>query len=83
LPRGSVVISATNGKTTTAALSGSILAHAGIATIDNFAGANMAGGNRLGAAGEAAAVAGRLRSSACSRLTSSGSPALLAHCDRE
>jgi UDP-N-acetylmuramyl tripeptide synthase len=44
LPRGSVVISATNGKTTTAALCGSILARAGIATIDNFAGANMAGG---------------------------------------
>jgi UDP-N-acetylmuramyl tripeptide synthase len=44
LPRGSVVISATNGKTTTAALSGSILARAGIATVDNFAGANMAGG---------------------------------------
>jgi UDP-N-acetylmuramyl tripeptide synthase len=44
LPRGSVAISATNGKTTTAALSGSILARAGIATIDNFAGANMAGG---------------------------------------
>jgi UDP-N-acetylmuramyl tripeptide synthase len=39
-----VVISATNGKTTTAALSGSILAGAGIATVDNFAGANMAGG---------------------------------------
>jgi UDP-N-acetylmuramyl tripeptide synthase len=44
LPRGSVVISATNGKTTTAALSGSILARAGVATVDNFAGANMAGG---------------------------------------
>jgi UDP-N-acetylmuramyl tripeptide synthase len=44
LSRGSVVISATNGKTTTAALSGSILARAGIATVDNFAGANMAGG---------------------------------------
>ena len=44
LPRGSVVISATNGKTTPAALSGSILAGAGIATVDNFAGANMAGG---------------------------------------
>jgi len=44
LPRGSAVISATNGKTTTAALSGSILARAGVATVDNFAGANMAGG---------------------------------------
>ena len=44
LPRGSVTISATNGKTTTAAFTSSILAHAGIATVDNFAGANMAGG---------------------------------------
>lgn len=44
LPRGSVVISATNGKTTTAALSASILSRAGIAVVDNFAGANMAGG---------------------------------------
>jgi UDP-N-acetylmuramyl tripeptide synthase len=44
LPRGSVVISATNGKTTTAALSASILSRAGIATVNNFAGANMAGG---------------------------------------
>jgi lipid II isoglutaminyl synthase (glutamine-hydrolysing) len=44
LTRGSVTISATNGKTTTAALAGSILTQAGISTVDNFAGANMAGG---------------------------------------
>jgi UDP-N-acetylmuramyl tripeptide synthase len=44
LARGSVAISATNGKTTTTALAGSILEHAGITTVDNFAGANMAGG---------------------------------------
>jgi len=44
LPRGCVTISATNGKTTTASLTGSILASAGIARVDNFAGANMAGG---------------------------------------
>ena len=44
LPRGSVVISATNGKTTTAALAASILEAAGIATVHNVAGANMAGG---------------------------------------
>jgi len=44
LPRGSVTISATNGKTTTAAFLSAILSRAGIATVDNFAGANMAGG---------------------------------------
>jgi UDP-N-acetylmuramyl tripeptide synthase len=44
LTRGSVTISATNGKTTTAALASSIMAQAGISTVDNFAGANMAGG---------------------------------------
>ncbi|MGD0196377.1 MAG: MurT ligase domain-containing protein [Solirubrobacteraceae bacterium] len=44
LARGSVTISATNGKTTTAAFASSILACAGISTVDNFAGANMAGG---------------------------------------
>ena len=44
LPQGSVVVSATNGKTTTAALAASILDAAGIATVHNVAGANMAGG---------------------------------------
>ena len=44
LPRGSVVVSATNGKTTTTALAASILEAAGIATVHNVAGANMAGG---------------------------------------
>ncbi len=44
LPRGSVVVSATNGKTTTAAFTASILDAAGIATVHNVAGANMAGG---------------------------------------
>ncbi|HUA71701.1 MAG TPA: Mur ligase family protein [Solirubrobacteraceae bacterium] len=44
LPRGSVVISATNGKTTTAAMVASVLEHAGIRTVHNRAGANMAGG---------------------------------------
>jgi lipid II isoglutaminyl synthase (glutamine-hydrolysing) len=39
-----VTISATNGKTTTAAFASSILTVAGIGTVDNFAGANMAGG---------------------------------------
>ncbi len=44
LPRGSVVISATNGKTTTAAMAAGVLAHAGIPLVHNRAGANMAGG---------------------------------------
>ena len=44
LPRGSAVISATNGKTTTAALAAAILDSAGVATLHNVAGANMAGG---------------------------------------
>ncbi len=44
LPEGSVLISATNGKTTTAALAAQILAAAGVPTVHNVAGANMAGG---------------------------------------
>ncbi len=44
LARGSVLISATNGKTTTAAMAAGILEHAGIALVHNQAGANMAGG---------------------------------------
>ncbi len=44
LPRGSVVISATNGKTTTAAMVASVLGRAGVTVVHNRAGANMAGG---------------------------------------
>ncbi len=44
LARGSVLISATNGKTTTAAMAASILEHAGVPLVYNQAGANMAGG---------------------------------------
>jgi len=44
LASGSAVISATNGKTTTAALSATILEGAGHALVHNRAGANMAGG---------------------------------------
>jgi UDP-N-acetylmuramyl tripeptide synthase len=44
LPRGSVVVSATNGKTTTATMVASILERAGVALVHNRAGANMAGG---------------------------------------
>ncbi len=44
LPRGSVLVSATNGKTTTCALLAGILEHAGISLVNNRSGANMAGG---------------------------------------
>jgi UDP-N-acetylmuramyl tripeptide synthase len=44
LRQGSVVISATNGKTTTAAMCASVLGRAGISLVHNRAGANMAGG---------------------------------------
>jgi lipid II isoglutaminyl synthase (glutamine-hydrolysing) len=44
LARGSVVVSATNGKTTTAAMVASVLARHGVPVVYNRAGANMAGG---------------------------------------
>jgi len=44
LSRGSVVISATNGKTTTAAMVAAILGRTGTRLVHNRAGANMAGG---------------------------------------
>ncbi|MEA2200649.1 MAG: hypothetical protein QOI89_1245 [Solirubrobacteraceae bacterium] len=44
LRRGSVLVSATNGKTTTAAMAASILERAGVPLVHNQAGANMAGG---------------------------------------
>jgi lipid II isoglutaminyl synthase (glutamine-hydrolysing) len=44
LPSGSVLVSATNGKTTTAAMAAGIFEHAGIGLVHNNAGANMAGG---------------------------------------
>jgi len=44
LPQGSVAISATNGKTTTAAMVSSILERRGTRLVHNRAGANMAGG---------------------------------------
>jgi UDP-N-acetylmuramyl tripeptide synthase len=44
LARGSVVISATNGKTTTAAMVASVLERTGARLVHNRAGANMAGG---------------------------------------
>ncbi len=44
LPRGSIMLSATNGKTTTAAMIASVLERSGIPLVHNRAGANMAGG---------------------------------------
>ena len=44
LPQGSLVVSATNGKTTTTAMIASVLERAGISLVHNRAGANMAGG---------------------------------------
>ena len=44
LSRGSVVISATNGKTTTAAMVSAVLERAGARLVHNRAGANMVGG---------------------------------------
>ncbi len=44
LRRGSVLVSATNGKTTTAAMIASIFRQAGVPLVHNQAGANMAGG---------------------------------------
>jgi UDP-N-acetylmuramyl tripeptide synthase len=44
LPPGSVLVSATNGKTTTAAMAAQIFEQAGVRLVHNRAGANMAGG---------------------------------------
>jgi len=63
LPAGSAVISATNGKTTTAAMAAAILERRGISLIHNRAGANMAGGvasTLLVAARPGGAIAGQL-----------------------
>jgi UDP-N-acetylmuramyl tripeptide synthase len=63
LGRGSVLVSATNGKTTTAALASNILRGAGISLVHNQAGANMAGGiasTLMEAAGSRGSIAGEL-----------------------
>ena len=63
LQRGSVLISATNGKTTTAAMAAGIFEQAGISLVHNQAGANMAGGiatTLLAAARPHGAIAGEL-----------------------
>jgi lipid II isoglutaminyl synthase (glutamine-hydrolysing) len=63
LQRGSALISATNGKTTTATMAAAILERDGVALVHNQAGANMAGGiatTLLGAARPGGALAGEL-----------------------
>jgi UDP-N-acetylmuramyl tripeptide synthase len=63
LKRGSVLISATNGKTTTAAMAAGILQEADIPLVYNQAGANMAGGiasELLSAARPGGRIAGEL-----------------------
>ncbi len=61
LPEGSAMISATNGKTTTAAMVAAILEWSGTTLVHNRAGANMAGGiasTLLGAARPRQGIAG-------------------------
>jgi lipid II isoglutaminyl synthase (glutamine-hydrolysing) len=63
LARGSVVVSATNGKTTTAAMVASVLDGAGVPVVHNRAGANMAGGVAsalVAATGPGGRIAGEL-----------------------
>ncbi len=63
LREGSALISATNGKTTTAAMAAQILERAGISVVHNQAGANMAGGiatSLLAAARPREGIAGEL-----------------------
>jgi lipid II isoglutaminyl synthase (glutamine-hydrolysing) len=63
LDGGSVLISATNGKTTTAAMAAGVLQGAGVRLVHNQAGANMAGGvatTLLDAAGPHGSISGEL-----------------------
>jgi UDP-N-acetylmuramyl tripeptide synthase len=62
LPQGNVAISATNGKTTTSAMTASILERTGTRLVHNRAGANMASGvaSTLAAAGRGGRIDGEL-----------------------
>jgi lipid II isoglutaminyl synthase (glutamine-hydrolysing) len=63
LERGSALVSATNGKTTTAAMAAAVLRRPGMTLVHNDAGANMAGGiatTLLAAARPHARIAGEL-----------------------
>jgi UDP-N-acetylmuramyl tripeptide synthase len=63
LGRGSVLVSATNGKTTTSAILAEVMERAGISLVNNQTGANMAGGiasTLLAAARPRGGIAGEL-----------------------
>jgi lipid II isoglutaminyl synthase (glutamine-hydrolysing) len=63
LPQGSVLVSATNGKTTTTAFLAAIFERAGVSLVSNQTGANMAGGiasSLLAAARPRGGIAGEL-----------------------
>jgi UDP-N-acetylmuramyl tripeptide synthase len=63
LPLGSAIVTGTNGKTTTAAMTATILERRGVRLVHNRAGANMAGGVTsalLGAAGRGRRMTGDL-----------------------
>ncbi|HEV7586273.1 MAG TPA: MurT ligase domain-containing protein [Solirubrobacteraceae bacterium] len=63
LELGSLIVSATNGKTTTASMAAGIFEHAGVELVHNQAGANMAGGiatTLLAAARPRGRIAGEL-----------------------
>jgi UDP-N-acetylmuramyl tripeptide synthase len=63
LSQGCVLVSATNGKTTTAALAASVLEQAGVSLVHNQSGANMAGGiasTLLAASGARGRIDGQL-----------------------
>ena len=63
LDRGCLLVSATNGKTTTAAMAAGIFEHAGVELVHNQAGANMAGGiatSLLAAARPGGGIAGEM-----------------------
>ena len=63
LGRGSVLVSATNGKTTTATLASAVLERGGLSLVHNQAGANMAGGiasTLLEAAGRKGSISGEV-----------------------
>ena len=63
LARGSVLVSATNGKTTTTALAAAVLERGGLSLVHNQAGANMAGGiasTLLEAAGRKGSISGEM-----------------------
>ena len=68
-----MVLSATNGKTTTAAMAASVLERSGVRLVHNRAGANLASGVASTLLAAARSVERSTGSSGCSRWTNSGS----------